>query len=489
MADIIWVTLILHVSIHGKFTSEIIQSSMRKPQFIGFLRLLFLHLTVGWCLLTTPFSLTAQDSEKIHLVGHWFSTRPETNNREARYNDVWAFERDGEEFAAIGSTIGTHIVHLPRTGALREVAFIPGGASGSYVVHRDFATFGDYLYGVCDQQPSALQVIDLRALPDTAYLTLATDAFFSTAHNITADECSGKLYVSGSSGHAMTILDAAGDPANPVLLRHFDLVDYVHDVYVRCDTAFLSAALEGLFVFNFSDVENPQLLGTLQDYPDRGYCHSGWLNEDASIYVMADETPGTRLKVCNVTDLANIEVLSLLSSEGASHTMPHNVVVHNNTVYVAYYFDGLQVFDIANPEQPHRKAWYRTYNGVEEDYRGAWGVHAGLPSGRVLISDRQGGLFVFHEVAGNSSFNEEDFVIFPNPGGRDAAVLVRRSNFIRMTCNVFGLNGRMVSTGTYLGRGDSFWVPLGLEQVSEGMYLVELIVDEGAPVVLRYIVR
>jgi len=462
---------------------------MRKPQHIGFLRLFFLHLAVGWCVFACPLFSTAQDAEKIHLVGHWFSKKPDTNHREARYNDVWAFERMGEEYAAIGSTIGTHIIHLPRTGALREVAFIPGGAAGSYVVHRDFATFGDYLYGVCDQQPSALQVIDLRALPDTAYLSLTTDAFFSTAHNITVDECTGKVYVSGSSGHAMTVLDVAADPANPTFLRHFDEVDYVHDVFVRCDTAFLSAALEGLFVFNFADVETPQLLGTLQDYPDRGYCHSGWLSKDGSIYVMADETPGKRLKVCDVTDLANIEVLSLLSSEGASHTMPHNVIIENNKAYVAYYFDGLQVFDLENPAAPKRSAWYRTYTGAEEDYRGAWGVHKGLPSGRILISDRQGGLFVFHEVEATSNFNEDDFVLFPNPGGRDAAVLVRRENFIRLTCTVFGLNGRMVSTGTYFGRGDSFWVPLGLEQAAEGMYLIELIVDEGTPVVLRYIVR
>ena len=40
--------------------------------------------------------------------------------------------------------------------------------------------------------------------------------------------------------------------------------------------AYLNAGNDGLFIVDFSDVENPTLLGSLTEYPDKGYNHSGW---------------------------------------------------------------------------------------------------------------------------------------------------------------------------------------------------------------------
>lgn len=437
---------------------------------------------------TSDHCYAQQDLEHFNIrpVGRWFSTTPNTNSTLTRYNDCWGFVVDGEEYAVIGSTIGSHIIHLPLNGGFREVAYIPGDGPNTFVTHRDYAVYDNYLYAVCDQAPASLQIIDISQLPEQAPVVRSSTEFFTTAHNITADTCTGKLYVSGPSGGAMVVLDASDDPVHPVMLNNFDLLEYIHDVYARCDTAYLSAAFQGLFVFDFTSPSEPQAIGTLESYPDQGYNHSGWLNETGDLFVFADETQGMRLKVCDVSNPAQIEVLSLLSSEGAPHSIPHNVVIEGDLVYVSYYFDGLQVFDVSDPHEPKRVGWYRTYQGELVDFRGAWGVHKGLPSGRILISDRQSGLFAFYFTGDQSSVRSEELRIFPNPGGSRPSILVDNSSFRRVEHRVFDLTGRMVDQGVWSRQGNSQWIPVNLDGAAAGPYLIQVIFDDNASSTLRY---
>ncbi len=429
----------------------------------------------------------SQSAKNAYLVARWFDEDPPTNNRDARFNDVWAWEWEGEEYAAIGSTLGTHIVKLNLNNALTDVAFIPGDAQGGFVIHRDFTFYKGFLYGVCDQQPSQLQIIDCRNLPNSATLVNSSSEFFTTAHNIFVDEYTGKLYVSGPSTNALVVLDANEDPQNPTLLNAFNGVGYVHDVYARRDTVFLHAAGEGMFVFDFTESENPVLLGDLLEYPEQGYNHSGWLNEDGSIYVFADETPGTSLKVVDTSSLQQMSVLSLLKSNGPSHTMPHNLIVKDDFVYVSYYFDGLQVFDISDPLQPELFAWYDTFDGPSEDYRGAWGIHVGLPSNRVLICDRHTGLYVFKLKDDGTQALTNDVLIFPNPGDGDAILQVRREGIFKLEHRILDAQGKLIDEGKWQNTTSTFWIPLKLKDANAGMYFVEVIVDEGTPTTLKYV--
>ncbi len=82
----------------------------------------------------------AQDIADVELLGHWTRTDLPINYRDARFNEVFGFEVNHEEYAVIGSTTGSHIVHLPRNlnMPLVETAFIPGTQQGDFVVHRDY---------------------------------------------------------------------------------------------------------------------------------------------------------------------------------------------------------------------------------------------------------------------------------------------------------------------------------------------------------------
>src|SRR5690606_30793514 len=103
-----------------------------------------------------------------------------------------------------------------------------------------------------------------------------------------------------------------------------------------------------------------------------------------------DETHGMPLKVIDVSDLNNMQVLSTLSSGIATSSIPHNVIIRNDFAYVSYYYDGLYIFDISDAANPVITGFYDTStepNGTS--YKGAWGVYPYLPSGNVLVSDMQ----------------------------------------------------------------------------------------------------
>jgi hypothetical protein len=80
----------------------------------------------------------------------------------------------------------------------------------------------------------------------------------------------------------------------------------------------------------------------------------------------------------------------------ASNSIAHNPFIKGDSVYISYYHEGVQVYDISNPNAPVNVSYYDTepsntnYNG----YRGTWGVYPYLPSGNIIASDVARGLFV-----------------------------------------------------------------------------------------------
>ena len=61
------------------------------------------------------------------------------------------------------------------------------------------------------------------------------------------------------------------------------------------------------------------------------------------------------------------------------------IIIKGDLLYIAYYHDGLRVFDISNPSNPIQVNSYDTYlpnNHIS--YRGAWGVYPYLNSGNTV---------------------------------------------------------------------------------------------------------
>jgi hypothetical protein len=158
-------------------------------------------------------------------------------------------------------------------------------------------------------------------------------------------------------------------------------------------------------------------LASLTSYPDAGYNHSGWLNDDGTLYIMQDENHGYDVKILDVSDLSNISVLATFNSGVDPQSMAHNGVIKGDLVYIPYYHDGLRVFDISDPYNPTQTWEYDTYApNSHASYKGAWGVYPNLPSGNIIVSDMQTGLYVFQCGTPTSIIeNKLSAKAFPNP--------------------------------------------------------------------------
>ena len=354
-------------------------------------------------LLLMPFLCLGQ-GQVANLLGTWEdSSIIPTSWLDSRYNDIWGDTINGLEIAIMGSTAGTHFIDVTDPTSPTELAFVAGQDDGPGLIHRDFHSYAGHLYAVADEGASTLQVIDMTGLPDAVEVVYDSDELLVQAHNIYIDESQAMLYACNGNGFELRLISLE-NPAEPELVVSYPTIDFslpqVHDMYVRNDTAYINGAFDGLWVIDFTEPTNPVLLGTMTDYPQQGYNHSGWLSGDGDTYFLCDETHGMDVKSVDVSDLENIEVTAFMNAASTSNQIAHNAIWHDDLLYVSYYYDGLQVFDVSDPTMPERIAYYDTF---EEDnlssFQGAWGVYPLLPSGNILLSDMNNGLFVFAPVS------------------------------------------------------------------------------------------
>jgi len=340
-------------------------------------------------------------NDNVNLLYHWSDSTLPINGLGGSYTDVYGVVINGGEYAVIGSTMGTHIIDVTDPTQCYEAAFVPG-AQQYNVTHRDYFSMDNYLYGVCDQGTSTLQIIDLTNLPNSVSLVYNSDSLISTSHNMFIDTLNRKLY--STNGDVLDI----SNPTHPTFL--FNMGFSCHDLYVENDTGYFNCGGNGLQIYEMT-TNSPQYVGSLTSYPDQGGNHSGWKKDN--IYTLADENHGYSLKVIDVSDLNNIQVIALFNSDVDPSSIPHNLIIRDNFVYVSYYHDGLQIFDISNPNNPIKAGYYDTYLPDNHNgFAGNWGVDPLLPSGIILASDVQSGLFVLEFDYNEQSICNGDSLLF-----------------------------------------------------------------------------
>jgi choice-of-anchor B domain-containing protein len=327
-----------------------------------------------------------------------------------RFNDCWGFVKGGHEYAVMGSLEKVYFFDVTVPTAPVNIATFTNGSSSLW---RDFKTYGDYVYAVCDQiNPASegLVVFSIAALPSgTITQVYQNTTAFQKTHNIFVDEINGKLYAAGSNTAHMIIFDLVANPAAPTVVYSGSLSGgYVHDVHVRNNKMYCSHGGNGMYVYDVSNLAMPVLLGS-NLAPNSGYNHSSWLNASGSHLIMAEETWGKPLKVLNVSDPSNMSITSTFISALIPGSFPapyvgsivHNPFIKGNLCFLAYYHEGIQVYNISNPAAPTKVAYYDTdLNNTNYDgYLGAWGVYPFLPSGTIVGSDVKNGLFVLSVAA------------------------------------------------------------------------------------------
>jgi len=365
-------------------------------------------------------ALSAQgDSLNMEQLYNYDDDSLPSSNGGVSFNDCWGYTDSlGNEYAILGGygNIFFFDISTPASSSLiRQVndgdADIDGNIDLDNSIWRDFKTYGKKAYSCADQGNEGLIVFDLSQLPDTVTVDTQMTNFFTRSHNIFIDTVSGYLYTAGARlgnvYHDVIILDLNTDPIELVADVSID-GGYIHDIHVVNDTAYCNSETSDLRIIDFSDHENPVTIGHLDSYTGSGYNHSGWRTDDGNYYVFCDETQGRKVKILDVSDPANIsdaditdQFFSNLVDEDVTNpnSLAHNPFIIDDLVYVSYYDDGVQIFDISDPFNVVREAYYDT--NVNTNYTandGVWGVYPFFESGSIVASDIQHGLFVLQMV-------------------------------------------------------------------------------------------
>ncbi len=321
----------------------------------------------------------------------------EIENADNNYgvSDVWGYtDETGIEYAIVGYQFGTYIYDVssnPESPTL--IADIIGPSSGDYYYHRDYKTYGDYLYIVNEMYGGdiGMQVVDLTPLPELSPNQLDTYSGIGQSHNLWIDP-NGFAFIEHANGDNIHIVDLS-NPSLPTYAGSFlNQADNCHDIYTKDDIAYVSEGWSYRFgIYDVSDLNN---ITELASIPCEGYAHNAWLSTNGTHLVTTEETENQTIKIWDITDLNNITLTGEYLGE---NNLAHNVHVLDDLVYISHYSTGLKIVDIYNPSRPIEVAAYDTYllndNG---GYIGSWGAFPFTNNNYVYASDMQYGLYIFN---------------------------------------------------------------------------------------------
>lgn len=312
---------------------------------------------------------------------------------DAQLNDIWGYvDEEGNEYAIVGTTKGTSIVNITDPENPVEVFWEPGMES----VWRDMVTWGDYAY-VTTEATNGLLIIDLSPLPNSNALPVNyyngdNGVSYSRSHTVFADNGYCFLFGSNIGNGGVHILDIQTDPMNPVLVSSFDNW-YCHDGFVQNNLMYLAHIYDGFFsIVDISDINNPVLLGTKAT--PSNFTHNIWPSLDGNYAYTTDEVSGAFVAAYDISDPANIMEVDRVQSSPGKNVVPHNTHFINNFIVTSYYSDGVTIHDVTYPYNMIEVGHYDTYPYQTSGFDGCWGAYPFLPSGVILATDREYGLYV-----------------------------------------------------------------------------------------------
>lgn len=363
-------------------------------------------------------------------------------------NDVWGYVDDqGREYAIVGAVDGVSFVDVSVPSAPIEKAFIPGPTS----VWRDIKTWGNYAYIVHDAisigEPQGLLIVDLTDISNgnITYNSIVNLAF-ERFHNIYIDE-NGIAYLFGGdadNGGAL-FFDLNPGPEAPVYLGSY-YETYLHDGMVRGDTLWGAAIYEGqLIAIDVSDKSNPTILGSVTT--PHNFTHNTWVSDDGNYVYTTDEVTGAYIAAVDVSDVTNMEVIDTIQTwSPETNVIPHNTHVIGDYLVTSYYCDGVTVVDASDPYNLHEVAYYDTSDSTGGTFSGAWGAYPWLPSGNILVTDRQEGLHILSVKNLEFSTEEMDRLleisVGPNPSNNQFAIDTKANKIEAI--EIYDVQGKLI---------------------------------------------
>jgi hypothetical protein len=204
------------------------------------------------------------------------------------------------------------------------------------------------------------------------------------------------------------------NPAVPVLKSTFTATDpqWINDIDIQTNTAgttwlFASGWGGKTDIWNITQIATsaPTLVGSFTSGVSSSSCSA---TSDFHYLACSRKTTDgkSEVKLYDISNPASVSVVSTISMPafGISAVAPHDPKIVGNLLYASWYQAGVLIFDISNPAVPLLVGSYDTYpsNPAAGTLEGNWGVYPYLGQDRVLLSDRETGLYVI-DATGVSS--------------------------------------------------------------------------------------
>ena len=357
--------------------------------------------------------LPAQSEYTLELVDRiWFDSEIWSDGDTTGGSDVWGYTApDGEEYALMGVMDGIAIV---RVSDMEVIDIVPGPTEGFYYYNRDIKTYSHYAYAVARMSGTnqGLMIIDLSPLPDSVrFVGSYINGSDTLSHNLSIDTATGYAYIVKQGDTGFRVVNLA-DPENPEDVITVSVPLSLNDVYARNDTVYVGEYFSGSFsIFDLSDKENPQLLARV-DVPNPGIVHNIWPTDDGTHIMTTEETAGKTVKMWNIEDMENIE---LVGEYLGVNSLAHNTHIMGDFAYISHFTAGVTVVDISDPTNLIEVAQYDTYPlNDNPNYRGCWGAYPFTQNGMVFASDMEGYLTVLQFTETNTSVFEGEPEQIPN---------------------------------------------------------------------------
>ncbi len=375
----------------------------------------------------------------------------------ANGNSCWGYvSSSGREYALMGLDNKLAIVEITDPDNPDWFASVPHGAN----LWADVKVYQDHCY-VVTEGTSGIQVVNLSNIDNHQVTLVRTIASPWSSHTISVDTTSGLLYTCGSGGgNARQTVWSLANPGNPVQIGQYDAV-YEHESQALTMTR---APYQGKKIFigcsegrgvDILDMTNPQapVLLSRTPYPSVAYCHQAWTEDEIYLYINDELDSIQRTTVFDITNLsAPVHLGSFTTGLTATD---HNLYVRDGYIFESNYRSGLRIFDTnADPLNPPQVGYFDTY--PENDgsgFQGTWSNYPFFPSGIVIISDINRGLFVVDPSAAL-----EGSLAFEYPNGQPEMISPAGGSTMRV--HVFTASGNaehQPGTGVlHVDRGSGF---------------------------------
>ena len=386
-------------------------------------------------------------------------------------NDCWGYvSPSGREYALMSVNNKLAFVEITVPAAPVIVATVSHTSS----TWGDVKVYQHVAYAVTEASGTGIQVIDMTNIDGGTVSLVRTITAPGRSHNVALDTDSGFLYTCGSrDGAGTTVIFDLSNPTNPVQVGTWtgayqhdaQIVTYTSGPYAGRQILFGASEGRGVDIVDVTNKSNTFLISRTP-YTNVAYCHQLWTEDLRYLYINDELDSIPRTIVFDIANLSSpVYVGEFTSGTGA---IDHNNYVHNGLIFNANYRSGLRIFNVScDPVNPPQVGWFDTYPENDGNgFDGAWSCYPYFPSGTVIVSDINRGLFILDPSAAQTAGALE----FDYPNGHPALISPLGGTAVRV--HIDGICGGALQPGTatlHYDMGQGF-LTAPLQQVSAGVF-------------------